>query len=161
MNGEKKKLLIQYEIIKDRNTLDPSERELIDKATEAAMKAYAPYSGFFVGAAIRLSDGRIVTGSNQENAAYPSGLCAERVAAFAAGSNFPEQKMLTIAISARKKGRDFLAVTPCGSCRQVLLEYEKKQQSPIRILLAGKDSTILVFDRAGELLPFGFDRSHL
>ena len=137
------------------------DQKLIHAANQATGSAYAPYSGFKVGAAVLLDDGQIITGTNQENAAYPSGLCAERVALFTAASHYPEKTILKIAVAAKNKSGNSTAVTPCGSCRQVMLEYEGKQNQAIKILLMGPDETIALFDSANALLPLGFNRFHL
>lgn len=149
------KITIQY-YIANINEVNSSEKELFEKAVEAAKRAYAPYSNFKVGAAILLSNGKIVTGSNQENAAYPSGLCAERVAMFSANHQYPDvapQIILLVAIDKDNKLVDF--VSPCGSCRQVLSESEKRYQHPIKVILCGKDDFI-IFNRISDLLPFDF-----
>ncbi|MBR9999328.1 MAG: cytidine deaminase [Cyclobacteriaceae bacterium] len=161
MKPEQKNIHIQYTVHK-RNGESISEKLPIMKAAEDTVKnAYAPYSGFKVGAAVLLEDGRIVSGSNQENAAYPSGLCAERVALFTAASHFPDKKIETIAVAAEDRNGNPTPVTPCGSCRQVMLEYETKQHQPIEILLAGPDQTILQFNGTEALLPMGFKTSQL
>ena len=128
MKKERRDLHIQYCIIPDRSDLSAKDYELMSRAIEAVERAYAPYSHFRVGAAILLENGLIIDGSNQENAAYPSGLCAERVVAFSAGSKYPDQKIVKIAVAANKTGTGICPVTPCGACRQVLLEYELKQE---------------------------------
>jgi len=138
----------------DASELPAREQELIRHCISAMDTAYAPYSGFRVGAALLMEDGSIITGSNQENAAYPSGLCAERVAFFAAGSQHPEKKILAVAVTT-----DFpldKPVSPCGACRQVMAEYELKQNSPIRIFMVGKDGTIYITQSIQELLPMYF-----
>lgn len=142
--------------------LDGEEQLLLKKATEAAATAYAPYSGFNVGAAVLLEDGAIVIGSNQENAAYPSGLCAERVAVFAAGSQFPGLKIKSIAITAKSKNINISSpVPPCGACRQVLAEYENKNGNPIKLILRGEKGKVLTTDSVLNLLPLVFDSSNL
>lgn len=137
--------------------LNSREKNLIQAAKNACASAYAPYSHFQVGAAVLLDNGEIVTGSNQENAAYPSGLCAERVALFAAASHFPENKAIALAIAARHENEDFTqnAVSPCGACRQVMTETEKRFQHPLKVLLYG-ESEIICIDSAQELLPLSF-----
>lgn len=145
----------------NENELSIGDAELVNRAREAAKNAYAPYSGFYVGAAALLDNGMIITGSNQENAAYPSGLCAERVALFSAVSNFRSNAITTIAIAAYN-GLEFTAkpISPCGACRQVLLEYEKRQQTPIRIILYGKEA-VYTASSALSLMPLCFDSSYL
>lgn len=137
--------------------LNPEERALWQAAQQATETSYAPYSGFYVGAAVLLEDGTMVRGSNQENASYPQGLCAERVAIFSAGSQHSEKSILAVAIAARdSKTGQLCAVSPCGGCRQVMLEFEQKQDRPIRVLFPGKDHEILVSASVQILLPFGF-----
>lgn len=132
------------------------EKKLIEAAKNATTDAYAPYSKFHVGAAILLSDGTIVTGNNQENAAYPSGLCAERTAIFYANAQHPDTPVKTIAIAAHHKASfTKKAITPCGACRQVLLEVENRYREPIKIILYG-DSEIYAVDSVRDLLPLSF-----
>ena len=141
--------------------LDKSKQQLILKAKEQVFKAYAPYSEFQVGAAIELENGEIFAASNQENSAYPSGLCAERVAMFFANAQFPEVAVKTLAIVAYTNG-SFLEepVTPCGSCRQVLLETETRFEKNITILLYGTKH-IFKIDNVKQLLPICFEKSSL
>lgn len=132
------------------------EKKLIDAAKKATLKAYAPYSDFLVGAALLLDNGEIFIGNNQENAAYPSGLCAERIAVFAANSTYPDQKIKMIAVAASIDGKFTQdAITPCGGCRQVLLEAENRFDSPMRILMYSQDS-VYVVDSIKALLPLSF-----
>ena len=155
---EIKILVHEFENISE---LSPDEQSLLLEARRITGLAYAPYSGFHVGAAILLGNGQIVTGNNQENSAYPSGLCAERVALFYANANFPESVVKTIAISAAKNG--VLAnepVKPCGSCRQALAETEVRFEKPIRIILDGQDA-ILVLEGVESLLPLSFSKKAL
>jgi cytidine deaminase len=138
------------------NELSEEQVLLVDKAIEAARDAYAPYSGYRVGAAVRLGNGEIVIGSNQENAAYPSGLCAERVAIFYAGARYPDVPVRSIAIAAMRK--DTLQeepVAPCGACRQVLYEKESQGNAPIEVLLFGSKK-IQVINQVTDLLPLPF-----
>ncbi len=136
--------------------LSEEERELVEAAMMATNGSYAPYSKFLVGAAARLQDGTIVTGANQENAAYPSGLCAERTALFAAGAHHPDQPVVALAVAARK-GRQFMArpISPCGACRQVISGVEERYGVPIRILLYGTEG-VLVSEGIKPLLPLCF-----
>lgn len=136
--------------------LSEEDRELVEAAKQATDGSYAPYSKFLVGAAVRLQNGTIVTGANQENAAYPSGLCAERTALFAAGAQHPTQPVVALAIAARK-GKRFLAqpIPPCGACRQVISGMEERYAVPIRILLYGTEG-VLVSDGISPLLPLRF-----
>jgi cytidine deaminase len=133
------------------------EKKLIDCAKEACFRAYAPYSQFQVGATALLANGEIVTGSNQENVAFPSGLCAERTTLFYANSQYPEQAVKTLAVAAYTQG-DFVErpVSPCGACRQVVLETEMRYQSPVRILLYGKKE-IYRIEGIKDLLPLAFN----
>lgn len=137
--------------------LTEEDKHLVLLAKEASDIAYAPYSQFYVGAAIQLENGVIIKGSNQENVAYPSGLCAERVGIFAASTQFPGIAAKTVAITAKSKIFDVdFPISPCGSCRQVLSEYERKQGKPIRIILCGEKGKILIIDKIEDLLPFSF-----
>ncbi len=158
----KKSISIEYQILDDVSLLPSDEAMLVREAVAMTRSAYAPYSEFSVGAAILLENGEVVRGSNQENGAYPSGLCAERVAAFAASAGYPGVPMKKIAICA---GSDILnadePVSPCGACRQVLLEYETLQQSNIKILLVKENGKILVVNRVEDLLPLSFTGSKL
>ena len=140
--------------------LDEADRQLIDAAREATRRSYAPYSRFAVGAALRLIDGTIVSGSNQENAASPSGLCAERTTLFYANSRYPDQAVDTLAIAARNERGEFLSepISPCGACRQVMVETEKRYDHPMRILLYGTGG-IYEIRGVGGLLPLSFDAS--
>lgn len=137
-------------------------QELMHQAVQARNQAYAPYSKFQVGAAVLLKDGTIVIGSNQENAAYPSGLCAERTAIFAAGANYPNQLIKAICISASSQIKDTnQPIPPCGACRQSLLEYENKQNTHIPIYFMGKTGTIIQSPSIKNLLPFIFKEDSL
>jgi cytidine deaminase len=135
------------------------DKQLIEKAKEATNNAWAPYSGFRVGAAVLLENGVIVIGNNQENAAYPSGLCAERVALFAASAQYPGVKIKVVAICALKDNR-FTSnpITPCGSCRQVISELNYRLKNPMRVILYGEEK-IFVIENSNELLPLSFDSS--
>lgn len=136
--------------------LSDSDKRLIEAAKEATKRSYAPYSHFNVGAAVLLEDGTIVTGANQENAAYPSGLCAERTALFHAGSQYPNKAITTLAIAAsNSEGFTELPVTPCGACRQVLLETEMRYKRPIRVLMYGAAFTYEILGTK-DLLPLSF-----
>ncbi|SFF94375.1 cytidine deaminase [Prevotella sp. KH2C16] len=136
--------------------LSEEDRELVTVAKEATQNSYAKYSHFCVGAAIRLGDGRIIKGANQENAAFPSGLCAERTAVFAAQANYPEQPITTLAIAAKNEyGFTGEPVTPCGSCRQVMLEIEDRYQQPVKILLYGTHG-VYALKSIKDLMPLCF-----
>lgn len=153
----KKDFHFSYDLFPDWRELPIEDQALVDKALEALESAYAPYSEFRVGASVRLDNDSIVLGSNQENAAYPSGLCAERVALFYIGSNFPKQSIKTICIVA--KG-DLIPkhklLSPCGGCRQVMLESENRQKNKIRIIIVNQDNRTMVIPSVIDLLPFGF-----
>ncbi len=141
--------------------LSVEDQHLLLEARKITEQAYAPYSGFHVGAAILLENGQVVAGNNQENSAYPSGLCAERVTLFYANANFPDSAVKTIAISAAKNGVLVSeAVKPCGGCRQALAEAEVRFGKPIRIVLDGQDS-ILVLNGVESLLPLSFSKKAL
>ncbi len=141
--------------------LTEADRTLLQAAMDATKRSYAPYSKFSVGAAARLNNDVIVTGTNQENAAYPSGLCAERTTLFYANSQYPDQAVATLAVAARTE-RDFLdaPIPPCGACRQVILETEKRFNQPMRILLYGKEEVYEV-KSIRDLLPLSFDGSEM
>lgn len=148
----------EYGSIEELSEIDAG---LIIKAREAAKNAWAPYSGFQVGAALLLDNGKIITGNNQENAAYPSGMCAERVALFAANANYPRDRVVAMAISAiNKKGMVAQPVTPCGSCRQSILETEQRFGVSIRLILDSSKS-ILVVEGIKNLLPLSFSKDLL
>jgi cytidine deaminase len=135
---------------------------LMSQAIEIRKKAYAPYSKFRVGAALLLDNGKIILGSNQENAAYPSGLCAERVAIYHVGANYPEAKILKMAISATSDTNpNTTPIPPCGSCRQSIAEFEINQQTPIEIYFMGENGAVHKSDSLKNLLPFMFDKNFL
>ncbi len=138
------------------------DKELVEAALIAKKGAYAPYSKFMVGAAVRMANGEIVFGSNQENASYPSGLCAERVAIFQAGARFPGMAIKAIAVTAScEHNKVVQPVAPCGNCRQAINEYETKQESPIRLLLQGETDVIVECASVADILPLGFNASFL
>jgi cytidine deaminase len=141
--------------------LPVNDRNLLTEARRITAQAYAPYSGFHVGAAILLDNGKVVSGNNQENSAYPSGLCAERVTLFYANANYPDSAVKTIAISAAKNGVLVKEpVKPCGGCRQALAEAEVRFENPIRIILDGRDK-VLVLNGVESLLPLSFSKKSL
>lgn len=154
-------LTIAYRIY-TYDELSAADAELIEAASEATYRSYAPYSHFSVGAAVRLADGTLLSGNNQENAAYPSGLCAERTTLFYANALHPELAVTTLAIAARGTDGAFLAqpIPPCGACRQVMLEVQHRHHQPMRILLFGTEG-IYEVSRVEDLLPFTFDESFL
>ncbi|WP_323789321.1 cytidine deaminase [Psychroserpens sp.] len=135
---------------------------LMEKAIEARKNAYAPYSNFSVGAAILLDNNQIVTGNNQENASYPSGLCAERTAIYYAGSQYPDSKIVKMALTAGSRiNQTITPIPPCGACRQAIAEYEVKQETPIEIYFMGETGKVVKSNSLANLLPLGFDRSFL
>ena len=153
---ENKTILLQYEDL-TYDKLTPGDAALVECARQATARSYAPYSKFRVGAAISLDNGEIVEGSNQENAAYPSGTCAERTACFYAHSCYPDARFRKIAIAARGTDGEFTTepVAPCGACRQVMLEYEKLSGHPVEVLLVGR-ARIYRLHSVASLLPFAF-----
>ena len=153
---KKKKIEITFSQL-DFEELNSKEKELVEKAQENINNAYAVYSGFMVGASVLLENGKIFNGNNQENVAYPSGICAERVALFYAGAQYPKIVIKTIAVSALSKTFDIKdVVSPCGACRQVMAEYQQKQNSEIRILLHLPNDDVLIAQSVQDLLPFMF-----
>ena len=156
---EEKKIEIIYKVLKNSELTDEDAR-LRRIAIETAQNAYAPYSKFNVGTVALLEDGSYTKGSNQENAAYPSGLCAERIALFSAGANFPDKAVKTLAIVALKDDIILDSVSPCGGCRQVLLETEQRYGYDIRVLLCGRDETVII-SSAKDLLPLCFGKTNL
>ena len=152
-----KEIKIAYQEFEAPEQMEAQDRKLVEAAIEAMSGSYAPYSNFNVGAAVMFEDGEIVKGSNQENAAYPSGICAERTAMFYASANYPENAMTAIAITASQNGTlcDNPA-TPCGSCRQVMAQYQTKGGQPMEILLIG-GKKIWKFGKVSDVLPLIFD----
>lgn len=140
--------------------LSEQDRLLVEAAKAVTEHSYAPYSLFRVGAAVRLEDGTVVTGTNQENAAYPSGLCAERTALFYAGSAYSDKAVISLAIAAYTNG-EFTQkpVSPCGACRQVMLEMEQRHQQPMRIVLYGTEAVCVIEGGVADLLPLSFSYS--
>jgi len=152
-----KTLSISYQEFTDLSQLSEQDRTLVEAALEAIDSSYASYSHFHVGAAVRLENGDIVKGSNQENAAFPSGLCAERVAMFSANVSHPMMPQVSLAIVARFNGEIVdKPAAPCGSCRQVMAEYQKIGGKPMSVILYGRKS-ILKFAKVDDILPFIFD----
>ena len=152
-----KTLTIRYNEYPSVDTLSGADKELMQRAIAAAEGAYAPYSHFHVGAALRLADGSVVTGNNQENAAYPSGLCAERTALFAASAQRPEMRDYdAIAIVGRNSAGELCEASPCGACRQALLEYEQQQGHPLRVLCLLQGGGVREVGSVAELMPFTF-----
>ena len=144
------------------NELSEEDQLLMQAAINARKNAYAPYSNFKVGAAVMMSTGEIVIGNNQENASYPSGLCAERVAVFQAGAIYPGTPIKAIAISASSENYKVnRPAAPCGNCRQSIAEYEQKQNTPIRLLMMGEIGQVYNCSSLADILPLGFDNSYL
>ncbi len=158
---KEREVRMTYMEYQESNEMPDADRKLIEEAVVAASGAYAPYSNFMVGAAIMLDDGTVVRGANVENAAFPSGSCAEKTAISHAVSNYPGKRPVAIAIAALSGGmltRE--PVPPCGNCRQMLVEEEQRQGKPIKVILTGKEKTI-VTDSAEYLMPLRFTKSNL
>ncbi len=153
---QEKKIELSF-ILAHLSELSAQEQQLVANAKAAFKTAYAPYSGFLVGASVLLENGEVINGSNQENVAYPSGLCAERVALFYAGAKFPDVKINTVAISVLSKNFEVKdVISPCGACRQVMAEYEDKQHRPIKVILHSPKDEVLIANKVEDLLPFMF-----
>jgi cytidine deaminase len=152
-----KEITIPIEEFENDTFLNTSDQELLARARQTTVNAYAPYSGFRVAAAGKLMDGTVVTGTNQENASYPVGICAERTLLSAISAMYPNMKIETIAITYDNPGGDSSnPVAPCGICRQTLVEYEIRNEGPIRLILAGNSGKVIVIERASSLLPLSF-----
>ena len=152
-----KEIKIAYREYGSVDQLEPQDKELAQAAIEALSGSYAPYSKFNVGAAVRMEDGELVKGANQENAAYPSGICAERTALFYAGASRPDKAIISIAIVAGQNGNLCTTpATPCGACRQVMAQYQLKGGKPMSVILIGAEK-VWVFDKVDDLLPLIFD----
>lgn len=159
---KKNEIIISYQEYDHIDELNEADRLLLEAARQAIKSAYAPYSAYHVGAAVLLENGEIVTGNNQENVAYPSGICAERVALFYASSQYPDVSVKAIAISARAKGfRVNSPVTPCGSCRQVMAETENRFQKEMKLIMRGENGKINVVDGVKNILPLMFRAEEL
>ncbi|MBL4668245.1 MAG: cytidine deaminase [Flavobacteriales bacterium] len=156
---KKKSLNIEFVEYESTQGLDSELVDLINKTDENLNNAYAPYSNFKVSAVCKMANGEIVKGTNQENGAYPSGLCAERVAIFAAKSQFPNQNVEKIVITTEQTTE--YPVSPCGACRQVLIEYEVTQKQPIELIMKSGSSKIWHFKSIADILPFAFDGEFL
>ena len=148
---------ITYQEYKSIDELNAEDRELAAEAIKAMEGAYAPYSHFHVGAAVRMSNGQIVRGANQENAAFPSGLCAERTAMFAAGARYPDKDMLSLALAGGVMGRlGSQPATPCGACRQVMAQYQAKSGKPMSVIMISADK-VWKFEKVDDILPLIFN----
>ena len=159
---EKKHIGFELSIFDSLDEMTQGDVKLLGEAERARQNSYSPYSKFSVGAALMLESGRILLGSNQENASFPAGLCAEGVALFNAGANHPEEKIKAIAITASSEEHNLdQPAAPCGICRQAIIEYEKKQKSPISIIMKGQTGPVYKCNSISDLLPLGFDSSFL
>ncbi|HYG17463.1 MAG TPA: cytidine deaminase [Ohtaekwangia sp.] len=155
-------LMKDFTLLRTLEALDTESKYLVHKAKEATHHAYAPYSRFHVGAAVLLEDGTVVTGANQENAAYPSGMCAERVALFSAVAQHPDMVILKIAVVAKKKNaKELTPCTSCGPCRQVMLEIETRQHRKMAVIMHTDEHQWVEAASAAALLPFAFTKSNL
>jgi cytidine deaminase len=153
-----KKYEFEYEQLEHAGLLSLSDQALLNAAIKATETAYAPYSNFKVGAAALLSTGEIILGSNQESASFPVGICAERTLLNSIGSQYPNATIVSMAISYDPLNKPSVEpISPCGMCRQSLLDYENRYQAPIKIILAGKSGPVMLLPSAANLLPFGFD----
>ncbi|WP_019037842.1 cytidine deaminase [Psychroflexus tropicus] len=157
-----KQINSSVQIFESVDELPKDIQSLMHQAVEARNGAYAPYSKFKVGAALILENGAVVKGNNQENASYPSGLCAERTAIYAAGANYPNQNIKAIAITATSEKHDVLEpIAPCGACRQAIAEYEQKQDQPIEIYFTGTKGKVIHVKALLDILPLAFDNKFL
>jgi len=156
------KIEISYDVFEDITELNEQDAWLLNEAREVTKQAYAPYSNFYVGAVAKLINGEIVAGTNQENASFPAGLCAERVLLASASTLYPEIAVETIAISYfNSNGNSNQPISPCGICRQTLREYEDRFNHPIKLILGGMEGRVFVFEKASSLLPLAFTSSDL
>ncbi|MCM8567762.1 cytidine deaminase [Gramella jeungdoensis] len=152
----------RLEVYESPEELPQDVQELLQAAIEARESAYAPYSSFKVGAALLLENNEVVIGSNQENASYPSGLCAERTAVYAAGAKYPDVPVLKLVVTAKSMRHQVVSpVPPCGACRQALVEYEVKQDEPMEVYFTGETGKVVKADSVKDLLPLVFDNSCL
>jgi cytidine deaminase len=159
---QRKDLHISYYLREFPEELQPEELNLLNIASESLGSSYSPYSHYKVGCAVLLENGAVITGSNQENMAFPSGLCAERVALYAAASNHPGIIIRSIAITARSLDFPVIEpVTPCGSCRQAMIEYENNQDKPIKLILGCESGKTILVMSVGDLLPLSFKEEKL
>lgn len=159
---KERKIIIRYEEYNKDDILSTGDSLLVEEANQALKTSYAPYSEFHVGAAVLLENGKVIKGSNQENSAYPSGLCAERVAIFHAKASFPDEAVIAVAITGCSD--NFTAdepITPCGACREVIAETEKRQSNKIRIIMSGSGGCTKIVDGIDNLLPMKFHEEKL
>ncbi|WP_142783966.1 cytidine deaminase [Changchengzhania lutea] len=149
-------------VFENKEELPKDILKLMDQATKARLKAYAPYSNFYVGVAVLLDNGEVILGNNQENASFPSGLCAERTAIYYAGAEYPDAKIIRMAIIAgSNKNITTKPIPPCGACRQAIAEYEIKQDAPIEMYFMGEEGKVVKSNSLSNLLPLMFDKSVL
>jgi cytidine deaminase len=159
---QQKEFTLSYEEYASDRELSEADAELLRLAREVTERAYAPYSHFRVGAAARLASGGIITGTNQENASFPAGICAERTLLSVAGAQYPGVAIETLAISYHNEnGISDRPISPCGICRQSLQEFEQRTGRPVRLILGGQDGKIIIIPRASILLPFAFTGDEL
>lgn len=159
---DKRQYNFSFEVYQSINELTEQDAALLTKARAVTANAYAPYSHFNVGAAALLANGQILTGTNQENASYPVGICAERTLLSTVANVFPRTGIITMAISYfNSNGNSANPVAPCGMCRQALTEYEERTQQPMRLILSGMSGEIFIIENAGQLLPFSFGKNDL
>ena len=162
MQKHEEKSAFYYTVYNDSADLTESDRQLLSRARETALQAYAPYSGFMVGAAALMAENSIIIGSNQENASYPIGICAERVLLAAVSSIAPNESIQVMAISYYSKELDSsYPVAPCGMCRQALVEFENRFKKPLRLILSGSSGEVYEINSASQLLPFSFKAENL
>lgn len=158
----KQEFSFNYEIYKDASELNADDLKLLEAAREVTKNAYAPYSNFLVGAAAKMENGNLVEGTNQENASFPVGICAERVLLSTASSLFPGMAIQTMAVSYKNlHGHNNAPISPCGICRQALLEYEARGKQPMRIILGGQTGEVIVLESVKALLPFSFSKDDM
>ncbi len=159
---KERKFEFAYEVYEDISRLDEKDAWLLNEARQITDQAYAPYSNFHVGAVAILEDGQIVAGTNQENASYPVGICAERVLLGSAATIHPGIPIISMAVSYKSKENESdHPISPCGMCRQALLEYETRSKKPIRLILSGQEGKVYVIKTAHHLLPFAFTSDEL
>jgi len=157
INMRKEELKFEYEVYDSSEELNAADQSLVNEARKSTEKAYAPYSKFHVGAVARFADGSVMAGTNQENASYPVGMCAERALLAAAAMAKTNMPVETLAISYHNhQGDSTKPVSPCGMCRQAIREYEERTGKSIRIILTGMEGKVLIIEKAGQLLPFSF-----
>jgi len=158
----KKDIHFSVEMYSSAEELTPADAALLSTARETTSHAYAPYSNFRVGAVAVMANGKMVAGTNQENASYPVGICAERVLLSCAATQYPSIRIDTIAISYDNRGgKSDHPISPCGICRQSLAEYEERVKHPIRLIMSGMEGEVYILERASQLLPLSFTASDL